>query len=294
MREFSSVLGDASFLEGSRWLGDRIWVSDCYTQRVLSVREDGTDPRVEALVPGNPSGLGMLPDGRLLVASMQDQLILRREHDGTLVTHADLSGYARWQINDMAVDPQGRCWVGCFGFDVTNSASMEPAVIVRVDPDGTVEVVADDVWCPNGSVCDGNSLVVAEFFGNCLTAFDVGSDGSLGNRRKWSHFGDMPASRDASEVAAYVSVTPDGIAEKDIEGAIWVADPFHQRALRVGEGGTVYDEITVKDGQVFDVTLGGSDGHTLFLAVSPSFLERERANTRDSTLRSTRVQVPLA
>lgn len=294
MNQMSVVLDDASFLEGSRWLDDRVWLSDCYTQRVLSVREDGSDRRVELAVPGNPSGLGRLPDGRLLAVSMQDQRIVRREHDGTVVTHADLKGLAKWQINDMAVDPTGRCWVGCFGFDITNGAPMEGAVVIRVDPDGGAAVVADDLWCPNGSVCDGETLIVAEFLGNCLTAFDVATDGSLSNRREWARFGEMPATRDMGEISPLLHVTPDGISEPDAEGAIWVADPFHHRTLRVREGGEVLQEITVDDGQIFDVTLGGADGRTLFLAVSPSFLESERGHTRDSTLRSVRVEVPLA
>lgn len=171
---------------------------------------------------------------------------------------------------------------------------MAPAVVVRVNPDGGAAVVADDLWCPNGSTCDGETLVVAEFFGNCLTAFDVGADGTLSNRREWARFGTMPESRDMGETAAHFDVTPDGIAEPDAEGAIWVADPFHQRALRVREGGETLQEILVDDGQVFDVTLGGGDGHTLFLAVSPSYLQSERGHTRDSTLRGVRVNVPLA
>jgi sugar lactone lactonase YvrE len=288
MTELSVVLRDACFLEGSRWLAGRLWVSDCYTHRVLSVAEDGTDMRLEATVSGQPSGLGALPDGRLLAASMRDQRIVRREVDGTLTTHADLRGVANSQINDMAVDPQGRCWVGCFGFDIGQGAPMAPAVLVRVDPDGHSEVVAEDMWFPNGAVCDGKTLVVAETFVNRMTAFDVQAD-------EWARFGEPPTSLELGEIIPQLNVTPDGLAEPDQEGAIWTADAFHGRVLRLREGGEILDAITAPAGEIYDVTLGGADGRTLFLAASLNGpAEAERDDTRYSTLYSIRVDVPVA
>jgi sugar lactone lactonase YvrE len=294
MAQFDVVLDGRSFLEGARWRAGRVWVSDCYAHEVLSVREDGTDAQVEATVEGQPSGLGFLPDGRLLLASMLDNRIVRREPDGTLVTHADLRGLAVGEINDMAVDPQGTCWVGCFGFDLTHGAPYEPAPLIRVATDGTAAVVAQGLAFPNGAICDGTVLVVAETFAGRMSAFDVTDDGSLTARRVWAEFGDEPVAGDALARLNGVDVAPDGLAERDAEGAIWVADATHHRALRVGEGGEVLDEVAVDDGQVYDVTLGGADGRTLFLAVSPSYLKSERGHTRDSALLSRRVDVPLA
>ncbi|GAA4555751.1 SMP-30/gluconolactonase/LRE family protein [Pseudonocardia xishanensis] len=287
------VLEKLSFLEGPRWRSGRVWVSDFYTHRVLSAAEDGSDLRVEAAVPAQPSGTGVLPDGRMLIVSMRDHKILRREDDGTLVTHADLSGLARGVLNDMAVDPQGRCWVGCFGFDLMGGAPLATAPLIRVDPDGSAEVVANDLHFPNGAVCDGHTLVVAESFGDRMSAFTVQPDGSLSARRDWARFGDPPTSTDLAEVLPTLSVVPDGIAEPDAEGAIWVADADHHRAVRVREGGEILDEVAVPEGQTYAVALGGADGRTLFLAVAPSFLEHERAHTRDAVLLSTRVEVPL-
>jgi sugar lactone lactonase YvrE len=290
-----TVLEKLTFLEGPRWREGRVWVSDFYTHRVLSAAEDGSDLRVEATVPAQPSGTGVLPDGRLLIASMRDQRILRREQDGTLVTHADLAPLAEGVLNDMTVDPQGRCWVGCFGFDLMQGAPMETAVLIRVDPDGSAVVVADEMFFPNGTVCDGRTLVVAESFGERLTAFDVTPEGALENRRDWARFGDPPTSRDLAEVLPNLAVVPDGIAEPDAEGAIWVADADHHRALRVREGGEIAAEIATPEGlNTYAVALGGADGQTLFLCCAPSFLEHERAHTRDGVLLSTRVDVPLA
>ncbi|MFR9801300.1 SMP-30/gluconolactonase/LRE family protein [Pseudonocardia sp. RS010] len=294
MAEPTVVLEKLSFLEGPRWRGGRIWVSDFYTHRVLSAEPDGTDLRVEATVPAQPSGTGLLPDGRMLIVSMRDQKILRREHDGTLVTHADLSGLSRGMLNDMAVDRQGRCWVGCFGFDLMAGADLETAIVMRVDPDGAAEVVADGMYFPNGTVVRDDTLIVAESFGNRMSAFDIRPDGSLGGRRDWARFGDLPTTRDIAEMLPGLAVAPDGIAEPDAEGAIWVADADHHRAVRVREGGEIVEEVVLDDLQTYAVALGGEDGRTLFLACAPSFLEHERRDTRDAVLLATRVAVPLA
>jgi sugar lactone lactonase YvrE len=292
MSGFDTVLGERSFLEGARWHDGRVWVADCYAHEVVSVGEDGSGRRVEATVPGQPSGLGFRPDGQLLVASMLDKRVLRREADGTLVTHADLTGPAVGEINDMAVDPQGRCWVGCFGFDLTNGAAYAPAPLIRVDTDGSATVVAEGLAFPNGAICDGRTLVVAETFADRIAAFDVAGDGSLVNRRTWAEFGEEPEGDGLARLGA-VNVAADGLTERDEEGAIWVADPTHRRALRVAEGGAVLDEVVVDGLGVYAVALGGSDGRTLFLAVSPSHFRHERAHTRDSVLLSRRVDVPL-
>lgn len=112
------VLEGYTYFECPRWREGRVWVSDFYTHQVLSANEDGSDVRVEAEVPHQPSGLGWLPDGRLLVVSMRDQTVLRREENGNLVVHADLSAHATGNANDMHVDADGRAYVGNFGFDL--------------------------------------------------------------------------------------------------------------------------------------------------------------------------------
>ena len=144
-RALTTVLSGRSYLECPRWHDDRIWVVDFYTHEVLSAAEDGSDLRVEAMVPQQPSGLGWLPDGRLLVVSMRDRTLLRREESGELVVHADLAPYVTGHPNDMVVDAQGRAYVGNFGFDLMAGAPIDTATLVRVDPDGQVVVVAEDL-----------------------------------------------------------------------------------------------------------------------------------------------------
>jgi sugar lactone lactonase YvrE len=293
MREITTVLSDLSFLECPRWHEDRIWVSDFYTHQVLSAREDGTDVRQEAQVPGQPSGLGWLPDGRLLVISQHDGRLLRREHDGSLVTHADLAAHVAGEPNDMVVDDRGRAFVGNFGFDLFGGAPLAPTTVLRVDPDGTVIQVADDLWFPNGSVItDDGVFIVGETFGNRISAFDVQVDGSLTNRREWASFGSRPSDTDVTVALGQLSVVPDGCG-LDAEGALWIADALGSRVLRIREGGEILDEIAVGTG-VFACMLGGQDGRTLFMCAAPDFDRTARSATHEAELRACRVDVPHA
>jgi sugar lactone lactonase YvrE len=292
-RKFTTVLGAYKYMEAPRWRDNRVWISDFYTHEVVSANEDGTDPRVEAVVANQPSGLGWLPDGRLLVVSMRDRKLLRREPDGALVTHADLSAHVDYLLNDLVVDSRGRAYVGNFGFDLMGGAPVQSTMIHRVDPDGTVTPVAEDLWFPNGSVItDAGVLLVVETLGNRITAFDILADGGLANRRVWAEFGQRPDDTDVGKVLTALAVASDGCC-LDAEGALWVADAAHGRVVRVTEGGHIVDEIQLQTG-VFACALGGADGRTLFLCTAPDFFEENRANAREASLLSVPVELPGA
>jgi sugar lactone lactonase YvrE len=293
MTQPSVVLSGLHYLECPRWHDGRIWVADFYRHEVLSAAEDGSDLRVEATVPNQPSGLGWLPDGRLLVVSMKDRTLLRREPDGSLVLHADLSRYAAGHVNDMVVDAAGRAYVGNFGFDLMAGGAIEPTVLVRVDPDGAVTPVADELWFPNGSVItDDGVLLVNETFGNRVTAFDLAPDGSLRNRRIWAHFGPLPSTRDLRPALRELVVAPDGCC-LDAAGALWIADGSYRRVLRVVPGGEIVAEIKPGTG-TFACMLGGSDGRTLYICAAPDFDEQARSVAAEAQLLAVRVEVPRA
>ncbi|XVQ14277.1 SMP-30/gluconolactonase/LRE family protein [Spirillospora sp. CA-255316] len=292
-REITTVVTGFSYLEGPRWHDGRLWLSDLYTHQVLSVREDGGDVRVEAEVPGQPSGLGWLPDGRLLIVSMRDRKLLRREADGALVAHADLSDLAGGHLNDMVVDLKGRAFVGDFGFDLMGGAPLKPTGLLRVDPDGTVAQAARELWFPNGSVItEDGVLLVNETFGNRITAFDIAGDGALVHRREWARFGDLPTEHDLAKALGQVSVAGDG-STLDAEGALWIADAVGGRVIRVRQGGEIVDEIDPGTG-VFACVLGGDDGRTLFVCSAPDFHEEARRNAREAGVLAVRVEVPAA
>jgi len=293
MPGFTTLIGGLSFTECPRWHNGRLYVSDFYTHRVLAVAMDGT-PETVAHVPRQPSGLGFLADDRLLIVSMRDRKLLRRELDGSLVEHADLSGLAPWHLNDMLVDHDARAWVGNFGFDLMTGAPARTTVLIGVEPDGTARVVADGLGFPNGMVLtpDGGTLIVAESLMNRLSAFDVTS-GSLGERRTWAAFGDPPLVTDVGEILRRVEVAPDGIC-LDAEGAVWVADAMHNRLLRVAEGGRILEERETDGVGAFACMLGGDDGRTLFVSVAPTFHEAEASANHRAAILMTRVEVPHA
>lgn len=290
-RDISVVLDGYSYTECPRWHEDRLWFADFYTHQVVSAREDGSDVRVEAEVPHQPSGLGWLPDGRLLVVSMRNSMLLRREQSGELVEHADLSRYVTGHPNDMVVDERGRAYVGNFGFDLMAGAPISSASLLRVDPDGSVDVVAEDLLFPNGAaIASDRTLVVSETFGNRIAAFDVADDGSLENRRAWAQFGPVPDTTDVTAALGQLSVAPDGLC-LDAEGLVWAADALNGRVIRVREGGEIVEEIACDSG-VFACMLGGEDGRTLFMSAAPDFDEHARSAAREARVLAVRVDVP--
>lgn len=288
------VEGDYSFFEGPRWRMGRLWMSDFYTYRVLSTDlEDNVDTVAE--VAAQPSGLGWLPDGRMLIVSMRDRRILRLEPGGDLVEHADLSDIAPCHLNDMIVDSHGRAYVGNFGSDILHGAPITTAAVYLVQPDGTVSVAADDLHFPNGLAITGeNTLVIAETVGNRLSAFDIGDDGSLSNRRVFAEFGAVPTTDDLMEAIPQIVYAPDGIVA-DAEGGVWFADVFGQRAARVMDGQIVDEVSTASLGLgTYSLTLGGPDGRTLFLCSAPSFAEEDAKANHAAKILTTSVEVPLA
>ncbi|QRG09939.1 SMP-30/gluconolactonase/LRE family protein (plasmid) [Xanthobacter dioxanivorans] len=294
-RELKPVVTGMSYMEGPRWHDGRMWFSDFYTHRVYSVNEDGSDQRVELEVPNQPSGIGWLPDGSLVAVSMRDRKILRRTPNGEVVVHADLSDHVTGHPNDMVVDNKGRIYVGNFGFDLMGGAPVSPTVLLRVDLDGSVHEVADDLWFPNGSVITPEGvLIVNETMGNRATAFDIAEDGSLTNRREWFKFAELPTETyvaDGIDAGQY-PCGPDGSC-LDAEGGLWIADAMNGRVLRVLEGGEVTEEIDPGTG-VFACGLGGADGKTLYLCTAPDFFEDKRSAAREAVLMATKVDVPAA
>lgn len=283
-----------SFFESPRWHDGAWWVSDFYNHRVLRIDDAGRATTV-CEVEGRPSGLGWLPDGDLLVASMVDHLLLR-VHEGAPVVHADLAAFCRAPLNDLVVDRAGHAYTADFGFDLMAAADPEPTSLLRVDPDGRVHIAAADMLFPNGAVitADGRQLIVGETVGCRYSVFDLGADGALSGRRVWAQLAPTPHLGSYAETLPEVVVAPDGCC-LDASGAIWMADAVGGRVLRVREGGKILEEIAAPDGLgAFACMLGGSDGHTLLICAAPDFLEARRCGRNDAVLLATEVAVPHA
>lgn len=244
---------DFVFLEGPRWRDGHLWVSDLMGNTVYRLAEDGTRTAM-ASVPGRPSGLGFLPDGTPLIVSMQERCVYKLVN-GTLALHADLSGSARGDLNDMVVDSDGRAYVGNLGFDIFAGEEPCPGKIFLIEPDGSFRVAAEGLALPNGAVItpDGRGFVVAESFAGKLTAFDRGPNGDLSNARCYA---EMPER------------VPDGIC-LDIDGNIWVAEFGGNRFSLVDTEGEVVAAVEVGPCSAVACQLGGTDGRTLYCLVYP-------------------------
>lgn len=293
-RQLATLLTDGGFFEGPRWRDGTWWVSDFYRHQVSRVGVDGSE-EVVVEVEHQPSGLGWLPDGSLVISSMKDRRVLRFA-DGTLSELADLSAHCGGHLNDLVVDAAGHVFVGDFGFDLMAGGDAATASLKRVDPDGAVRVAAEGFHFPNGAVItpDGSTLVVGETLGNRYTAFDLAADGTLSNRRVWAEFAPVPAGVTTEEVLSQLVVAPDGCT-LDAEGHIWAADAIGGRAVRVAPGGDIVDEVPGPEGLgVFACALGGDDGRTLLLCCAPDFFEHNRAVAREAVLVTTAVAVPHA
>jgi len=246
--ELQTLMTGLTLGESPRWHDDRLWFSDWGAQEIIAVAIDGKS-EVIVRVPTFPFCIDWLPDRRLLIVAGGDARLLRREPDGSLVTHADLTGLSDKPWNEIVVDGRGNIYLNSIGFDFPDG-QFAPGIIALVTPDGSVRQVADGVAFPNGMAVtpDNSTLILAESYGNRLTAFNIAADGSLSNRREWAYLDDG---------------VPDGIC-LDAEGAIWYGDVPNKRCVRVREGGQVLQTIDLDRG-CFACMLGGVDKRTLFM-----------------------------
>lgn len=251
--------------ESPRWHDGRLWFANWGAGEIVSLDREGKS-RVEFTVPTwIPFSIDWLPDGRPLVVSGPERLLLRREPDGTLVTHADLTAFGD-VFNELVVDRHGNAYV--------NSST-----IVLVRPDGSATEVATDLAWGNGMAItpDGSTLIVAESHRNRLTAFDIAADGTLSGRRVWADLGD--------------GVPPDGIC-LDASGAVWLASVGSRSCLRVAEGGRVLETVEADRG-CFACMLGDSTLYVL-AAEWPGMEAAMRDPGTTGQVRAVEVGVPHA
>jgi sugar lactone lactonase YvrE len=249
MPELSTLMTGISFGESPRWHEGRLWFADWAAEELIAVDLDGRF-EVMAQVHSFPFCLDWLPDGTLLVVSARERRVLRADADGLFSLYADLSPLSDKGWNEIVVDGRGNAYVNGGGFDLMAGEEFAPGIVALVTPDGRAQTVADGIAFPNGMAvtADNSILIVAESYAGRLTAFDIGDDGRLHNRRSWADLGDA---------------APDGICI-DAAGAVWYADVPHACCVRVLEGGEVLDRIELDRG-CFSCALGGPDGRTLFM-----------------------------
>jgi sugar lactone lactonase YvrE len=245
--ELRTLITGIGLGESPRWHEGRLWFSDWVAHEVIALDRDGGHD-VMAKVDGFPFSIDWLRDGPMVITAGRE--LLRMEPDGSLVTHVDLSDLSDYGWNEIVVDGRGNAYVNGPGFDMMAGGDFAPGTIAIVRPDGSAEQVAGGVAFPNGMVVtpEDSTLIVADSYAKELTAFDIGGDGTLTNRRTWADLGEG---------------APDGIC-LDAEGAVWYADVPNRRCTRVAEGGETLDVLEADRG-CFACMLGGEDGRTLFM-----------------------------
>jgi sugar lactone lactonase YvrE len=250
------LLSGLAYVESARWHDGRLWFAHWGSEEIVAVDLEGNREVVGTGSPGLGWSIDWLPDGRLLVTGAE---LKRRNADGSMERHVDLTGITHYGWNEIVVDGRGNIYVNSLGFDFRAGDAPKPGIIALVTPDGTARQVADGIEFPNGMVVtpDNSTLIISESFAGRLTAFDIAADGSLSNRRVWAD-----------------GIGPDGIT-LDADGAVWAqssdtrthtgrdGDPEGE-FVRVKEGGEVLERIQV-DRAGFACALGGPDGRTLFM-----------------------------
>ncbi len=250
-----SLVTGLSFPESPRWHDGCLWFSDFYQHKVFRAfpADAGGVLTTVAEVPQQPSGLGWLPGGDLLVVSMLDRRVLRVALNGSISTHADLSTLVSAPCNDMVVAKDGTAYVGNFGFDRHKGEAQKSTVLLRVGVDGQVSVAAEDVLFPNGGAlsADGKLLYLAESFANRVSTFEVAGDGKL-RARKVFHQAE--------------GFFPDGLCLHETLG-IFAANPVSRHILHLDLQGRVAGQYRLPEDRLpIACAIGGADGNTLFVA----------------------------
>lgn len=267
------------FPECPRWRDGALWFSDCHDGKVI--RLDPSGAVLESFeLPGKPAGIGFLPGGDMLIVSIGELAVYRRDAAGVLHEHADLSGVHRVHTNDMTVDLHGNAYVGEIGFHMSSEEPRD-TVVALVRPDGSVKVAGGPVLTPNGAVIspDGNTFIVGESLGRRLAAFDIAADGTLANRRLFAQLDDLEI--------------PDGIC-LDAEGCIWSTAPFAASVLRVSPTEGVIERIGFEDTRPYACMLGGEDRRDLYICCAPDHDPAKTTPVRQGQIRRLRVEVPGA
>jgi len=276
MKRALHTLATGRYFEAPRWRDGFLWLVDSLARTLSRIDSDG---HCETLceVPDVPAGLGFLPTGGVVVTAMFQRSVLKYS-DGRVTSYVDLANVARGTIDDMILDGEGRAFVGDLGFDLRLGVPAgATGGVVLVTPDGVARIGATGLRFPNGIAisADNRNLIVAESSGDCLSQFEVGSDGALTFRRRFAHVGE-----------------PDGIC-LDREGGVWIGAFKEDAVIRVDREGHITDRIALP-GRGIACTLGGDDRRSLFCISAQTTHEDLVRGVSTSRVDMIRVSIPGA
>lgn len=169
-------------------IGNRIMKFDPKSGKTTAFRDPG----------GRSNGMKFDARGRLVVCEGANTGGGRRISltDGNKIrTLADRIDGKRFNSpNDLTIDAKGRIYFSDPRYVGNEKRELDHESVYRVDPDGTVTRVVNDVTKPNGLAIspDGKTLYVAECGGKNarkLLAYPLKADGSVGKGRLLHDFG---------------------------------------------------------------------------------------------------------
>lgn len=273
----NGIVNHLQFCDGLRWHGDKLWFSDLLARRVYSYSPVNDLLTDEAYIPGQPSGLGHLSNGSLIVGSMLDRQLIQVSNGGCKI-YVSLFEHFNGPLNDIFIDQHDRIYVGSFGFEASYEKpdAARASSLLRVDPDKSVHVVADDLMFPNGiGISDnGETLIVAETFANQITKFQVDPDGGLSRRQVFSDLGGR---------------SPDGLC-MDRSGGTWVGCPFAGEVVYVERYGNIETVIPMGHQWAVDAAVGGTEQDTLFVSTAHTTLEDYHHGRSKASIASIRLR----
>ena len=299
--EFKLEAENLYFAEGPRWHDNKLWFSDFYHKAVMTIDESGNLEKIVD-IPNQPSGLGWLPNGDLIIVSMLDRKLMKFK-DGKLSVHADLSELTPYRCNDMVIDVNGNAYVGNFG-SLDHGTDIKPTCLIHVNPNGDPSIAAKNLDFPNGTVItpNGSKMIIGETYAGRLTSFDIDKEGKLSNRKVWSQMIPLYYYY-ITKLVRLLKITleegkgmpfpvPDGICLDDHMG-IWVASPTTTEVVRYVEGGKITDRITTPN-RAYACMLGGHDGKTLFVCTASASTPEQASSEKTGKIYSIRVNHPRA
>ncbi|MEH2492244.1 SMP-30/gluconolactonase/LRE family protein [Bradyrhizobium sp. AZCC 2230] len=276
--ELRTVLDGGRYYEGPRWHAGRLWFVDCMARTLLSIDPSGGLQEHVRLTDDTPCGLGVLPDGTIVVLTMFRKRLLAFANE-RLSLYADLSRIAAGTIDDMIIDGLGRAYVGDLGFNLPPPPDRDAdGRIILVMPDGEMRVVAEGLRFPNGIAvsADHQRLVVAEMDGGGLAEYEIASDSGLHLYRKIE-----------------CAKQPDGIC-LDREGAVWIASYGEGVFTRIDRNGREQQRINVPGRRGIACALGGFDRRTLFCISAATSPEEQMQGKSSARIDLLDVEIPGA
>ncbi len=228
----------------TRWGGLR-WV-DMLAGDVLSLTDDGV---IERRHVGAIAAAVRPRSGGGAVIAVERGFALE-DPDGSLTYLDELWSDNGIRMNEGGCDPDGRFYCGSMAYDKKPGAGS----VHRLDPDGSVRRVLDDVTVSNGIEWspDGTRAYYNDTDTHRVDVFDYARDSGLTGRRR---FVETPGSR------------PDGLTV-DSDGGVWVALNGDGVVRRYSPDGVLDEVVDVGARKVTACTFGGDNLDQLFITTS--------------------------